>query len=181
MKDKLASRVLLLASVLFVALASTAFATIKSRTYTSGNLSHPIIDNSLFVSRIKVPNRGKIKDVDVRVRLNHTNDGDVFLALVSPAGKTVNLTSDNGDGGADFGTGPNNCNGTPTIFNDEAATSITDPGALPPFAGRFMPEEPLSRFDGRRVHGTWSLVVGDDNSPDTGTLGCWKLRIKRKT
>lgn len=180
MREAKAGRVLLLAGVVFVALASTAFATTHTRTYTSGSLSRPIVDNSLFVSRIKVPDRGKVKDVDVSVRLNHTNDGDVFLALVSPAGKTVNLTSDNGDGGADFGTGPNTCRGTPTIFNDEAATSIADPGALPPFAGSFIPEEPLSQFHGQ-VHGIWSLVVGDDNSPDTGTLGCWKLTIKRKT
>jgi Proprotein convertase P-domain len=181
MNDKLAGRALLLAGVVFVALASTAFATTKTHTYTSGTLSRPIVDNSLFVSRIKVPDKGKVKDVDVKVRLNHADDGDVFLALVSPAGKTVNLTSDNGDNGANFGTGQNSCQGQPTIFNDEAATSIADPaGALPPFAGSFIPEQPLSKFHDQ-VHGIWSLVVGDDNSPDTGTLGCWKLTIKRKT
>src|SRR4051794_21079160 len=155
-------------ALVFVALASTAFATTKTHTYKSGNLSRRIIDDSLFVSRIKIPDKGKVKDVDLNVRLNHTNDGDVFLALVSPAGKTVNLSSDNGNGSADFGTGPNDCHGTPTIFNDEAATSIADPGALPPFAGSFIPEEPLSRFDSQ-VHGIWSLVVCDDNSPDAGT------------
>jgi subtilisin-like proprotein convertase family protein len=172
--------------LLFVALpvlmlvigVSVAFAATKTKTYSSGDLARPILDDSLFVQKIKVKHTGKVKDVDVHVRLDHTSDDDVFLALVSPKGTVANLTTDNGGSGDNFGTGTNNCSGTPTVFDDEALSLIT--AGIAPFAGSFKPEQPLSVFDGKQTKGTWFLVVGDDVAPETGVLGCVKLRIVRK-
>jgi Proprotein convertase P-domain len=92
----------------------------------------------------------------------------------------VDLSTDNGGAGDDYGLGANDCSGTFTIFDDAAATPIT--AALPPFAGTFKPEQSLSSLNGERRRGTWSLSVADlSTTPgDTGTFGCWQLEITYK-
>jgi hypothetical protein len=47
---------------------------------------------------------------------------------------------------------------------------------VPTLQGEFHPHpDPLSTFDGEELGGTWSLMVGDDASGDTGTLTGWCL------
>ena len=74
------------------------------------------------------------------------------------------------------GSGTNDCSGTPTSFDDLAATSITAGSA--PFAGSFSPEEPLSAFAGEDQEGGWILRIADTAAADTGTVGCVQLRIR---
>jgi hypothetical protein len=158
-----------------------------TKTFSSGTLTTPLVDNRLVAEAVRVPKkeRGTIRDVDALVRLNHTRDSDVFVALIGPqAGKFANLTTDNGGSGANFGTGANDCTGTPTTFDDAAATAITGLGTpAAPFAGSFRPQDPLSIFNGgfttpsRTTAGLWWFVVGDDDVNETGTLGCVQVRI----
>jgi subtilisin-like proprotein convertase family protein len=133
-------------------------------------------DGGGVLSKIKVRRSARIRDFDVAVRIAHNADDELNIYLVSPTGRFVELSTDNGGNGNDYGAGPNSCGGSLTIFSDEAGTRIQD--GAPPFLGRFRPQSPLSRLDGRQVRGVWRLQVFDDNQGDTGVLGCWQLRVR---
>ena len=107
---------------------------------------------------IYIPPGGSLQDVDVDLDLTHPDDRDLDITLVHD-GKSVGLSSDNPAGNA-----PNRQNYRGTVFDDEAATAITDGSA--PFTGSFRPEESLTAFDGGASGGLWTLKVKDD----TGTL-----------
>ena len=168
-------RAVVLAAALSILAAGPAAASAK--TFSSGNRHLAIKDRQATVSTIKVKTAGIIKDVNVMVRLDHAYDPDLDLYLVSPAGRVVQLSTNNGasGGSADYGTGNDDCTGTPTIFDDETTTSIFD--GTPPFAGPFKPEQPLSTLDRSQRKGTWRLIVGDNATGNQGTLYCWKLKI----
>jgi subtilisin-like proprotein convertase family protein len=128
------------------------------------------------LSKITVPVSGRIRDFDVGVRIAHNNDDELNIYLVSPSGRFVELSTDNGGNGNDYGAGSNSCAGQLTTFDDEAATPIQN--GDPPFLGFYDPQTPLSRLDGRKVRGAWRLQVFDDNAGDTGVLGCWAIRVR---
>lgn len=146
-------------------------------SYSSGGMAIPIPDLGTIQPTIVVPDTGIVGDLDVRIRLNHTFDGDLDIFLVGPDGTTVELSTDNGGAGDNYGAGANDCTGIFTVFDDSAGTSITGGGA--PFAGAFRPEQPLSAFNGKTVNGVWTLRISDDSGVDTGTLLCWELQISR--
>ena len=149
--------------------------------YSTGNIATPIPDVSSVDIPIVVAQNGAASDVNVRVRLNHTFDRDLALTLIAPDNTQVVLSAnrDNAAGGGDnYGTGANNCSGTPTIFDDSAATPIS--AGLPPFAGTFQPEEPLAAMIGKSISGTWKLRVSDSAAQDIGTVGCVTLEINRQ-
>jgi subtilisin-like proprotein convertase family protein len=165
-----------------IALACAALASgaVKTATYSSGNMSKPITDFHFTVATIHVKARGRVKDVDAYVRLNHGFTCDLSLGLIAPNGKVDTLSEDNcSDAAANFGTGANNCHGHPTIFNDSARRLVTR--GLNPYSGAYKPQQPLSTFNGSQAKGAWRLVVNDNVQEDTGRLGCVKLRIKRRT
>ena len=148
-----------------------------SATYSTGNIAVEIPDLSTVEIPINVTESGTIADVNARVRLNHTFDGDLLLELVGPDGTTVLLSNKRGSSGDNFGSGANACSGTHTVFDDSAATAISAGSA--PFAGTFRPEEPLSAFNGRAMMGMWTLRVTDTFSGDTGIVGCVQLETTR--
>ncbi|CAN5541814.1 hypothetical protein BH11PLA2_BH11PLA2_28090 [soil metagenome] len=100
-----------------------------------------------------------ISDLDLRVNIKHTYDGDLILKLVSPDGRSIFLANRRGGSGDNF---------TNTIFDDEANTTITKGNA--PFSGTFKPEQSLSLFDGMNARGTWRLMISDNAQYDAGTL-----------
>ena len=147
--------------------------------FSSGGLSVPIPDNASVTNSINITTfPGSVYDVEVRVRLNHTYDNDLVLTLTAPSGAAVPLTAHVGGSGDNYGAGNNDCSGTPTSFDDEAA-SVIDLGA-PPFAGTFQPKQPLSALNGSATNGVWTLTIADTTSMDTGTLYCWSLELTRK-
>ncbi len=148
-----------------------------TQTFSTGNIAVAINDNSTVNVPLTIGPPGPVLDVDALVRLNHTFDGDLDLSLISPAGDTVELSTDNGGGGDNYGSGTNNCSGTSTRFDDSSATAITAGAA--PFAGSFKPEGTLEDFFGTAKNGTWRLRVTDQFGGDTGTVGCFRLRIER--
>jgi subtilisin-like proprotein convertase family protein len=127
---------------------------------------------------ITVPDVGVVSDVNVRLRLNHTFDGDLDIFLIGPNGTTVELSTDNGGAGDNFGNGANDCSGNPTIFDDSAGTLIT--AGVVPFIGPHRPEQLLSAFNGLPSNGTWKLRIEDDAGGDIGTIGCVELEISRR-
>lgn len=145
--------------------------------YSTGNIAVPIPDTSTVDVPLAVSPSGTIADVDASMRLNHTFDADLVVSLISPAGTSVVLTRNRGGSADNYGSGPNDCSGTPTTFNDSAATPIGSGTA--PFAGSFRPEDPLGNLDGEDQSGTWKLRVADTAAIDTGTIGCFNLKIKR--
>ena len=148
-------------------------------TYSSGNIAVPLPDQGTADIPIVVSDTGVVTDINVKVRLNHTFDGDVQLSLVSPGGAiTIPLVSNRGSSGANFGTGANDCSGTHTVFDDSAATAISAGSA--PFAGSFKPESPLSGVNGVSTAGTWTLHAADTAAVDSGTIGCVQLEITRQ-
>jgi hypothetical protein len=126
--------------------------------------------------------RGKVKHVQVGVRIQHPFAKDVETYLASPRG-VINLSHDVGGDGNNYGAGPASCAGTFTVFDSNTPTRIDTPGLQAPFAGFFAPVESLNQLTGlgdkKATNAAWSLLVEDDDSAHpAGSLSCWYLRIK---
>lgn len=147
-------------------------------TVGTGDIATAIPDSGSVDIPINVATTGVVGDMNVAVRLNHTFDGDVQMSLISPNGTMVPLATNRGGSGDNYGTGSNDCSGTPTVFDDAAASAISSGTA--PFAGSFRPESVLSAFNGEPVSGTWILRVADTANLDTGTVGCVQLQMQRQ-
>lgn len=125
--------------------------------------------------------RGKITDVNVGVRATHAQATDLEFYLATPRG-VINLSSDNGGAGNNYGSGPASCVGQFTLFDSNNPTLISTPGLTAPFAGTFAPEESLAQLNGlgnkKATNATWTLLAEDDsNANPAGTLDCFKLTI----
>jgi subtilisin-like proprotein convertase family protein/protocatechuate 3,4-dioxygenase beta subunit len=136
-------------------------------TLSSPDVPKAIPDAGTVQSNLAVSGlAGRIADVNVTLRINHTWDEDVDVYLVSPNGTRIELFTDVGGSGDHF---------FGTTLDDEALQAIT--GSLAPFTGSFRPEELLSGLDGQDPNGTWILEVSDDAQFDIGTLLNWSLTI----
>jgi subtilisin-like proprotein convertase family protein len=172
----------LLTVVATALLAAPASAKKKTRTYSSGPIGAPILDNTFNLYTLRAKGKGKIRDVNVAVRITHPFDRDLDIYLVSPRARFVLLSSDNGGSNNDYGSGAADCTGTFTVFDDLGTTPINAgrPSAAAPFGGTFRPEQPLATFNGAKAKGTWQLLVSDDEARDVGTVNCWELTIAAK-
>jgi subtilisin-like proprotein convertase family protein len=132
-------------------------------------------NSSVTVSGITTP----IAKVTVSLNINHGSDSDLDLFLQGPDGTLVELSTDNGGTGNNYG---NSC-AQRTTFDDAAGTAITSGAA--PFFGTFRPEGKLSDFRGKfgaDVNGTWTLLVSDDTANAIGgELDCWTVTIFQAT
>ncbi len=147
-------------------------------SYTTGNVSTPIPDQGTVDIPIIVADTGVVNSIKVKVRLNHTYDGDVQMTLISPTGISIPLVTNRGSSGDNYGSGSADCSGTYTVFDDAAATAIG--AGTAPFAGSFKPESPLAAVNGASVAGMWILHVADTAAVDTGTVFCVTLDITRQ-
>ena len=125
--------------------------------------------------------RGKIKDVNVGVRITHPFASDLEIYLATPRG-VINLSHDVGGSGNNYGNGFAGCSGGLTTFDSQTPTSIATPGLQAPFVGFFAPQESLGLVNGlgnkKATNATWSLLAMDDNNMHgTGTLDCYRLTV----
>jgi hypothetical protein len=125
--------------------------------------------------------RGKIKDVNVAVRISHPFAADLEIYLATPRG-VINLAHDVGGDGNNYGNGFAGCSGGQTVFDSQTPTSIATPGLQAPFVGSFAPQESLDLLHGlgnkKATNATWSLLVMDDsNVHASGTVDCFTLGI----
>ncbi|HEX5705695.1 MAG TPA: proprotein convertase P-domain-containing protein [Pyrinomonadaceae bacterium] len=150
-----------------------------TNTTSTGNLATPIPDVSTVDIPINVADVGMVQDVNVRVRLNHTFDGDLEIRLVHPDGTTILLSDNRGGSGDNYGGGANDCSGNPTVFDDAASVAIAS-GAAPFISSSFRPEQALSAMNGKHSAGTWKLRITDTANLDVGTVGCVSLEIRRQ-
>ena len=135
----------------------------------------PIPDSSTVYSELAIEELGDpvIEDIDVRIRINHTYDRDLVLALQHPDGSEVLLVNRRGRSGNNFGEG--DCaEAVYTVLDQSAALSLTNGTA--PFAGTYRPESSLAVLAGKPLNGTWRLRLSDVDSGDSGTNLCWGIR-----
>ena len=122
----------------------------------------------LYTSEIFIEENFLIEDINVTVDITHSWNSDLRIALVPPSGidDFIFLSFENG-GSSDNYEG--------TVFDDDAGTPIG--GGTGPFAGSFIPDEPLSTFNGTLSRGTWSLIVVDMINADGGSFNSWSIDI----
>lgn len=119
---------------------------------------------------------GEITKVVVKMYITHTFDSDLEISLDSPNATNVELSTDNGGSGDNYGSTCGTDDMDPdSVFDDDAITPITS--GTDPFVGSFQPEGLLRDFNGEDQEGTWTLIVGDDAGGDSGTLSCWCIEI----
>lgn len=118
-------------------------------------------------SIINVPDGRAVRDVNVRVNIQHEFLGDLEVILISPQGTQVRLINQRG--------GSNNQGLPNVLFDDESTRPIAVANA--PFTGSYRPEQPLSAIDGQAANGNWILVINDKLGIHTGQLISWSLDL----
>ncbi len=137
-------------------------------SYPSASAPVPIPDNNATGASmsLSVPDNKTVLDVDVKVNITHTYDGDFTIQLIPPVGAPIMLSNRRGGSGDNY---------TNTVFDDEASTPVSSGTA--PFTGSFRPDAPLSALDGMNAAGTWTLKVVDQANVDVGTIDNWTLTL----
>ncbi|MEW5870495.1 MAG: proprotein convertase P-domain-containing protein [Chloroflexota bacterium] len=128
------------------------------------------ITDSLVVSSV-----GLLDDLNVYVNISHTWVGDLIVSLLhQDTGTSVTLIDRPGVPASANGCSYNSIDAT---LDDEAASAVESQCSTTPPAigGTFIPNNPLSAFDGQSSGGTWRLTISDRASADTGTLNQWCL------
>ena len=136
-------------------------------------LSIPDNDPGGASSDLVVADDVTLADVDVRVQIDHTWVGDIFISLRSPANTEVVLLDRPGEPpGA--GCADDNMDVT---FDDASGFDPEPhcPGSDPWYVGDAAPVGNLSDFNGESTAGTWTLIVSDNAGQDTGTIIDWQL------
>jgi subtilisin-like proprotein convertase family protein len=124
---------------------------------TTGDIDKAIRNDAIVDIPFTVRRPGRVLDVDASVRLDHDHANYLVLQLISPDGTVVTLAHSHAYDS--YGDGTQDCAGTPTVFDDSAATPISQ--GWPPFAGSFRPDQPLSGIAGEAADGMWILRIVD--------------------
>jgi hypothetical protein len=128
------------------------------------------VESAVTVTGIALP----VAKVTVELHVSHTYDSDLQISLIGPDETMVDLSSNNGGSGVDYGT---SC-AARTVFDDSASNAIAS--AVTPFVGMFRPEQSLAAFNGKTgaaVNGTWRLRIRDTADFDSGVLECWTVQV----
>jgi subtilisin-like proprotein convertase family protein len=137
----------------------------------TSNNQKTIIDQRSIYDTIHISQDGIVEEIELTLNINHSNDGDIYMALVKQGNGSSSLSQFNGENGQNY---------TNTVFCDSATASITQ--GIPPFTGYYRPESLLNQsFSGISMQGNWILRIYDRRAGDTGTLLNWTLNIKYST
>ncbi|MBL4594209.1 MAG: proprotein convertase P-domain-containing protein, partial [Flavobacteriales bacterium] len=165
-----------------IVLALTTFSiSVFSQTFSTGtNLtipdSGPEVCSSIAVAGVGIID-GTYGLQTVTIKINHTYDGDLDIWLEAPDGTRVELSTDNGGGGNNYGSGSNNNAGPYTVFDMAGAAGLVTGGAAP-FQNTYIPEGDLGNVNnGQNANGNWQLCITDDAGGDTGFLNAWQLNF----
>jgi len=111
--------------------------------------------------------------------IEHPMAADLDIYLQAPNGQLVELSTDNGGAGANYGVyAVNNCTQV-AKFIMNAATPIN--GANAPFVGSYIPEGNLASLNsGLNPNGVWKLIVCDDFAGDVGIIQHFALGFKEE-
>lgn len=125
-----------------------------------------------YVITVDIEENLTITDVNLTVNIDHAWDSDLLIALFNPTAQEFVIVADGAGGSGD--------NFTDTVFNDDAEIEIGD--GVAPFTGEFIPENPLSFFNGQQAivdgDGTWYLFVRDTfPGSDGGQINSFTVEI----
>ncbi|MBL8008182.1 MAG: proprotein convertase P-domain-containing protein [Ignavibacteria bacterium] len=130
--------------------------------------------NGFMVSdTIDVPLNEVITDVNVFVALNHTDEDNLILSLISPSGTSVIL----------YNTTAliNNSDNVVTIFDDQADSTLLS-NRYVMYAPKIKPSAALnSALSGGNTSGKWKLRIQDAAVNDTGRLIGWGIQFNNQT
>ncbi|MCC6281235.1 MAG: proprotein convertase P-domain-containing protein, partial [Saprospiraceae bacterium] len=139
--------------------------------YASTNVPQAIPTGpGVVTSTLTIADSKLIKDLSVRINLDHTFMADLDVHLTAPNGAEVALFTDIGSV----------TSGTETtldfLINDNCAIpssfALTRPMAVTPELNAF-----LDYFKGVNTQGVWTLTIRDDATGDGGTLNSWSLEV----
>ncbi|MEI6194164.1 MAG: proprotein convertase P-domain-containing protein [Verrucomicrobiota bacterium] len=152
-----------------------------TNTVFSANVPKAIPDLGLIYSTNNITGlSGTIDKVVVGVRIDHTYDSDLIIAVQHPDGSPeVILASRVGSSGQNFGSTVGSTINY-TVFDDAATNTLAYP-FVPPYVGSVRPNAALTNFIGKAPNGLWRLHVSDNAGGDTGTLLAWYLTITSHT
>ncbi|MCA9295162.1 MAG: hypothetical protein KC983_01570, partial [Phycisphaerales bacterium] len=125
-----------------------------------------------------VPDAGTIEDLDLALGLTHSNNGDITVRLAHN-GVSIDLIARPGvPDGSTFGS---NNNGFDIVLDDEGSggpiETFDSGGDIVVSPPNFVPNDPLSAFDGMDMQGVWTITASDAIGQGTGTLDFWELRF----
>jgi subtilisin-like proprotein convertase family protein len=121
---------------------------------------------------------GQVGGITVQVNIQHPGDPDLQATLIYHPGQADEVRIPLFGVAAPAGAGGNQANFTNTVFDDAATTPIQ--GGVPPFFGRFNPEQPLlTALAGRSSAGAYALEIRDVNPTRAGALLGWSLSFRR--
>ena len=146
------------------------------------NTAMPIADAATSHSDLVVSGAGAaILEVKVTTFIEHPFSGDLDLRLISPAGSTVVLSTDNGEAldnlfnGTAWFDKANPAGQVP--YNGNSGLATDHPYVNMTTAAQLAPEGALGALMGQDPNGTWRLAVTDDTADSTGQLTSWRLDI----
>lgn len=122
---------------------------------------------------IDVPLNENITDINVFVALNHTDEDNLVISLISPSGTSVIL----------YNTTSliNNSDNLCTIFDDQAVSALSS-NTYVMYSPSVVPENSInSVFSGTNTKGKWKLKIQDVAASDTGTLYGWGIRFNNQS
>jgi len=160
-----------------ISVGDTVTGGIETNHYLSANVPVAVLDNQSVFSDLVITNQNLsgIDSITAWVRIDHTWNSDMVIALQHPDGSEVVLANRRGGGGDNYGTGTCGVNAVYTMFDMTASTNVAL-GSVP-FAGSFVPDGDLNNLAGKPVAGTWRLRITDLFGADQGTLRCWGISI----
>jgi uncharacterized protein YvpB len=115
----------------------------------------------------------QLVDLDVFVDIPHGRVGDLNIQLTHVlTGQTANLIHRPGRQSGGYGCLNADIN---AILDDEISSAVENKCASSPAAisGIYIPNQPLSQFDGDGISGEWRLNVSDHAAGATGNLRAW--------
>lgn len=130
-----------------------------------------------------IPDSSPIADVEIGLLIPHTWQGDLMITIIHGASSV--LIDRPGHPERPFGFSADNYGtvdtGAEFILDDAGATKYDVPcGAHPGISnvtGRWLPETPLSVFDGLDQQGDWILRIEDFASGDIGELRGFSIEM----
>ena len=127
-----------------------------------------------ITASMNVTENVSISDLNINLNITHSWVGDVIVSIKSPAGTIATIFDRPGVPSSTYGCSGNNILAT---MDDEAATAVENQcaGSEPTINGSFIPNNPLSIFDGENTAGIWELKVSDAVGGDTGSLISWGM------
>ncbi len=151
---------------------NTAVAFESFPKYQIGNLNHPHSDpyesaiNINSISPLTLTNAtAQIISVCIDIETNWLSDLRVYL--VSPSGRTLELTTNNG-GSSDFYKN--------TCFTPSASVAIT--AGMSPFTGNYRPEGNWNALNSSPINGDWKLRVSDGSGNEFGIINSWSITFQ---